>query len=144
MQTCRDRRIVAPAPAALERLCSDLRHQARREVHRRLTHGLSAEQRRGLDALVRRRENTGQNWLTWLRQMPQAAKPFAMLGLIARLEHVRAIGIEPGRGHQVHQARLAQLAREGGAGSPCNTSPATSGSAATRRSSPSASTSAPC
>ena len=112
MQTCRERRIVAPSPAALERLCSDLRHQARREVHRRLTHGLSAEQRRGLDALVQRRENTGQNWLTWLRQMPQAAKPSAMLGLIARLEHVRAIGIEPGRGHQVHQARLAQLARE--------------------------------
>ena len=35
-----------------------------------------------------------------------------MLGLIERLEHVRAIGIEPGRGHLVHQARLAQLARE--------------------------------
>lgn len=112
MLTCRDRRIVAPSPAALERLCSDLRHQARREVHRRLTHGLSAEQRRGLDALVQRRENTGQNWLTWLRQMPQAAKPSAMLGLITRLQHVRAIGIEPGRGHLVHQARLAQLSRE--------------------------------
>ena len=81
-------------------------------MHRRLTHGLSAEQRRGLDALVQRRENTRQNWLTWLRQMPQAAKPSAMLGLIARLEHVRAIGIEPDRGHLVHQARLAQLARE--------------------------------
>ena len=114
MQTCRDRRIVVPSPAALERLCAELRHQARREVHRRLTHGLSAEQRRGLETLVQRRESTGQNWLTWLRQMPQAAKPSAMLGLIKRLEHVRAIGIEPGRGHLVHQARLAQLAREAG------------------------------
>ena len=112
MLTCRNRRIVVPAPAALERLCAELRYQARRELHRRLTHGLSAEQRKGLDALVQRREDTGQNWLTWLRQMPQAAKPSAMLGLIARLEHVRAIGIEPGRGHLVHQARLAQLARE--------------------------------
>jgi hypothetical protein len=44
--------------------------------------------------------------------MPQAAKPSAMLGLIARLKHVRAVGIDLGRGHQVHQARLAQLARE--------------------------------
>ena len=35
-----------------------------------------------------------------------------MLGLIARLEHVRAIGIEPGRGHQVHQAWLGQFVRE--------------------------------
>jgi hypothetical protein len=30
------------------------------------------------------------------------------------LEKVRGIGIEPGRGHLVHQARLAQLAREAG------------------------------
>ena len=37
-----------------------------------------------------------------------------MLGLIERLEHVRAIGIDPARGHRVHQARLAQLAREAG------------------------------
>ena len=81
MLTCRERRIVAPSPAVLERLCSDLRHQARREVHRRLTQGLSAEQRRGLDGPVQRRENKGQNWL---RQMLQAAKPSAGLGLIAR------------------------------------------------------------
>jgi TnpA family transposase len=112
VQECRQRRIVLPWPAALERLCTDVRHRARQEVHRRLTDGLSAEQRRRLDALTQRREESGQNWLTWLRQMPEAAKPAAMLGLIERLEHVRAIGIELGRGHLVHQARLAQLARE--------------------------------
>ncbi len=44
-----------------------------------MTHGLSAEQRRGLDGLVQRSEDAGQNWLTWLRQMPQAAKLSAML-----------------------------------------------------------------
>ncbi len=114
MQTCRQRQIVVPSPAALERLCAELRNHARREAHRRLTQGLSAEQRRRLDALTQRQKETGQSWLTWLRQMPEAAKPAAMLGLIERLEHVRAIGIEPGRGHLVHQARLAQLAREAG------------------------------
>ncbi len=35
-QTCRECRIVAPSPAALERLRAELRYQARREVHRRL------------------------------------------------------------------------------------------------------------
>lgn len=35
-----------------------------------------------------------------------------MLGVIERLEHVRAVGIDPGRGHLIHQARLSQLARE--------------------------------
>jgi TnpA family transposase len=37
-----------------------------------------------------------------------------MLGLIERLNHVRAIGIDPTRRHRVHQTRLAQLAREAG------------------------------
>ena len=34
--------------------------------------------------------------------------------MIERLEKVRDIGIEQGRGHLLHQARLAQLAREAG------------------------------
>ncbi len=59
LQTCRERRIVLPSPTALERLCADLRYQARREVHRRLSHDLSAEQRKYLDKLTERRENTG-------------------------------------------------------------------------------------
>jgi hypothetical protein len=114
MQTCRERAIVVPSSVALERLCADLRHGARREAHRRLTAGLSAEQRKHLDALTEHREGSNLSWLAWLRQMPEATKPMAMLGLIERLEHVRAVGLEPGRGHLVHQARLAQLAREAG------------------------------
>ena len=114
VEECRRRRIVVPSSLTLERLCVEVRHQARREVHRRLTDGLSTEQRRRLEALVQHRENTSQSWLAWLRQMPEATKPVAMLGLVERLEHVRAIGIDPARGHRVHQARLAQLAREAG------------------------------
>ncbi len=114
MRTCRERRIVVPSPAALERLCADLRHQARREAQRRLTDGLSVDQRRRLDALTHRRDSGGQTQLAWLRQMPEAARPAAMLGLIERLEHVRGIGLAPARGHAVHQARLAQLVREAG------------------------------
>jgi TnpA family transposase len=114
LEECRQRRIIIPRPQRLERLCIEARHRARREVQRRLTDGLSADQRQRLDALAVRREETNQTWLTWLRQMPEAAKPVAMLGLIERLDHVRAIGLDPGRGHRVHQARLAQLAREAG------------------------------
>jgi len=112
MEECRRRRIVVPPPRRLERLCVDLRFQARRELERRLTGGLSAEQRRRLDALTQRRAESGQSWLVWLRQMPEATKPGAMLGLIERVNHVRAIGIDPARGHRMQQARLAQLARE--------------------------------
>jgi hypothetical protein len=80
MQNCRGRRIVVPSPVALERFCTNLRHHARREAHRRLTSGLSVEQRKSLDALTDRREEGGPTWLTWLRQMPEASKPAAMLG----------------------------------------------------------------
>jgi Domain of unknown function (DUF4158) len=114
MEECRRRRIVVPASRRLERLCVDLRFRARREIERRLTDGLSADQRRQLDALTQRRQETGQSWLGWLRQMPQATKPTAMLGLIERLSHVRAIGIDAARGHRVHQTRLGQLAGEAG------------------------------
>jgi len=114
VEECRRRRIVVPSPGALERLCIQARYQARREVQRRLTDGLSVEQRRRLDALTQRRAETNQSWLAWLRQMPEAAKPGAMLGLIERLDHVRAAGLDPGRGHRVHQAGLAQLARAAG------------------------------
>ncbi|MDQ2802514.1 MAG: Tn3 family transposase [Pseudomonadota bacterium] len=103
---------MCPSPLALERLCAELRHQGRREVYRRLTNGLSADQRKRLDALTERRDETGQVWLTWLRQMPEAATPTGMLGVIERLEHVRAVGIDPSGGHLIHQARLSQLARE--------------------------------
>ena len=112
MEECRRRRIIVPPPRTLERLCVEVRYRARREIQRRLTDGLSAEQRQRLDALTQRRAETNQSWLAWLRQMPEATKPVAMLGLIERLDHVRAVGIDPARGHRIHQARLAQLARE--------------------------------
>lgn len=114
MEICRKRGIVVPSPASLERLCAELRHQARREVYRRLTDDLTAGQRHRLDALTLHRETTHSSWLAWLWQMPEATKPSAMLGLIERLKHVRSIGIDPDCGHLVHQARLAQLAREAG------------------------------
>jgi TnpA family transposase len=114
MEECRQRRIVVPTSRRLERICIDLRFRARREIERRLTDGLSPEQRRQLDALTQRRAQSGQSWLGWLRQMPQATKPAVMLGLIERLNYVRSIGIDAAHGHRVHQARLAQLVREAG------------------------------
>ena len=112
VEACRQRGIILPPPRTLERLCIDVRYQARREVRRRLTDGLSPDQRRQLDALTSRREETSQTWLAWLRQMPEATKPAAMLGLIERLKHLREVSLDPAHGHRVHQSRLAQLARE--------------------------------
>ena len=68
VEECRRRRIVVPSPSALERLCVQARYQARGEVQRRLTDGLSTDQRRRLDALTQRRAETYESWLAWLRQ----------------------------------------------------------------------------
>jgi hypothetical protein len=89
VEECRRRRIILPPPRTLERLCVEARYRARREVQRRLTDGLSVEQRQRLDALTQRRAEASQSWLAWLRQMPEAGKLVAMLGLVERLEHVR-------------------------------------------------------
>src|SRR5260370_31802444 len=74
LEECRRRRIVLPRPAALECLCIEVRHQARRDVHHRLSHGLSAEQPRRLAALTQRREDDGQEtsqtWPAWLPRVP--------------------------------------------------------------------------
>ena len=50
-------------------ICVQARYQARGEVQRRLTDGLSTDQRRRLDVLTQRRGETNQSWLAWLRQM---------------------------------------------------------------------------
>ena len=60
VEECRRRRIVVPSPSALERLCVQARYQARGEVQRRLTDGLSTDQRRRLDVLTQRRAETNQ------------------------------------------------------------------------------------
>ena len=67
VEECRRRRIVVPSPSALERLCVQARYQARGKVQRRLTDGLSTDQRRRLDVLTQRRAETNQSWLAWLR-----------------------------------------------------------------------------
>src|SRR5260370_20032789 len=46
IEECRHLGIVVPPPRSVERLCVDLRYQARREIERRLTGGLAAQLRR--------------------------------------------------------------------------------------------------
>ena len=41
-EECRRRGIIIPVPATLERMCVEVRHNARHEIHHRLTEGLSA------------------------------------------------------------------------------------------------------
>jgi hypothetical protein len=92
-----------------------------------LTGRLSAEQRKRLDALTEHREGSNMSWLAWLRQIPEAATPSAMLGLIERLEHVRHRGVATS---STRRAWRSWRARPGALR--CSMSPVMSGSVGTR------------
>ena len=113
VEEMRRRRITLPPMATIEDLCLVARHQARKRIHLDLTDGLSANQRKWLDALATQRPGSGQSWLAWLRHASPAAKPMAIEDVIERLDHLRAGGLTEARGQRVNKARLTQLVAEG-------------------------------
>ena len=118
----RARRIVAPALSTVERLGWETRRRAQRLVFTRLTAGLTDAQRQALDALLVTPPESGRGAragpLTDLRQPPGRPAPTTFLRLVARLQRIRAMGLDPAVARQVHQNRLLRLAREGARYSP--------------------------
>lgn len=118
----RARRIVAPALSTVERLGWETRRRAQRLVFARLTAGLTEAQRQALDALLgtppggERGSRAGP--LADLRQPPGRPAPTTFLRLAARLQRIRALGLDPAVARGVHQNRLLRLAREGARHSP--------------------------
>lgn len=109
----RARRIVLPPIRVLELLCAQAATRAQREVFRLLTEPLSAEHRQQLDGLLVVAPGRSISALAWVRQPPGAPGARNIMGHIARLEAVRALGLPAAIGHRVHQNRLLRLAREG-------------------------------
>jgi TnpA family transposase len=118
----RARRIVAPALSTVERLGWETRRRAQRLVFTRLTAGLTAAQRQALDALLVTPPESGRGTragpLTDLRQPLGRPAPATFLRLVARLQRIRALGLDPAVARGVHQNRLLRLAREGARYSP--------------------------
>ena len=114
LETMRLHRIIVPVLTVVERLCAEIRLHARRQVFKSLAQGLTATQKGALDGLLDIRPDSGQTWLTWLRQSPGAATTSNLLAVLDRLDHVRALGLEPSRAGHLHQNRLLQLVREAG------------------------------
>ena len=114
----RVRQLIAPALSTIERLAWETRRRAQRQTYARLTGGLTAEQRRSLDALLVAGPGQRLTPLAELRQPPGRRSPATVLKLVERLHRIRAIGIDPDGARQVHQNRLRRLAREGGRYSP--------------------------
>ena len=114
LEELRARRIVCPPLPAIERLGAMVRARAQRQLWRRLTDGLTDQQRQALDQLLEVRTGGGQSTLAWLRQTAYAATAGNFPKLIERLNRLRALGIESERATRVHQNYWLKLAREGG------------------------------
>ncbi len=113
IEELRTRRIVCPPLPAIERLAGSVRARGQRQLWRRLTDGLTDQQRQSLDQLLEVRIGGGQSTLAWLRQTAYAATTGNFPKLIERLILVRALDIEPERATRVHQNYWLKLAREG-------------------------------
>lgn len=110
----RRQRVLLPPVAALEKLCATVATRAQREVYLLLTAPLSTGHRSALDQLLQPFPPRPISKLAWLRQSPGEPSAKAVLAHIERLLAIRALGLPPDIGRNVHQNRLLRLAREGG------------------------------
>lgn len=109
----RSRRIIVPAITTLERLCATALTRSDRTIADRLAGDLTRDQAHRLEALLEIRPDERLSWLGWLRRPVGAASASSYKEIVARIDHLRAIGIEPIRGHRIPAPRLARLAAEG-------------------------------
>jgi TnpA family transposase len=114
MDELRCRRIIAPGPSVIERLVAAAMLEAERHVAGQLAQGLTPAQAAGLDGLLEVHPDMPHlSRLSWARRPPGVVGHRSLTRVIAQLDHLRAIGLDPTRGGRVHPERLRQLAREG-------------------------------
>ncbi len=109
----RERRIVLPAPARIEHIGIAGRARARKLAADSMVDALTSEQIAALDALLVTDQKTGGTPLAWLRDTGDSPSAHNLAGILARLAHVRRIGIDAGVGERIHERRFHQLVREG-------------------------------
>lgn len=108
----RRRRVLLPPPAVIEAIVRHARRQAEQLTHEILTNGFEADRLAALDALLARRSDQGTTWLAWLRNAPQSPAPRNILRLLERLDHVRALGLDPARATMIPAVTFDRLADE--------------------------------
>jgi hypothetical protein len=106
----RARRIVLPPVRVLELVAAQASTRADRQVFARLAEPLTAEQQRGLDALLELRPGSPYSLLAWLRMPPGAPSARAVLTQISRLQVIRDLGLPADLDRRVNHNRLLRLA----------------------------------
>ncbi len=113
LETLRQRHIILPALAVIERACAEAVTRANRRIYRTLLEPLQARHRRALDNLLNVAPDTSITWLLWLRQSPLKPNSRYIREHIERLKIFQSLALPEGLGCQIHQNRLLKMAREG-------------------------------
>lgn len=108
----REKAIMLPATATIERAGITGRATARKRVHDALLAGLGPEQLAALDELLSLDPETGFTRLTSLRTIPAGPKPDHVREIVDKLGAVRALDIAHSAGDRIHPDRLPRLVRE--------------------------------
>ena len=109
----RDRRVILPAPARIERIGLAGRARARKRAMEVVAGALTTDQAEALDALLVPDSTTGVTPIAWLRDIPDSPSARNLSGLLSRLAHVRRLGLNSAIADTIHERRFRKLVREG-------------------------------
>jgi TnpA family transposase len=113
MAGLREASIIPSSPRMIERLGLAGRARARKRAAATLVNALTAAQLERIDALLANDPQLRSSRLAWLRSIPEAIAASSLVAVLARLDHVRAIGLDPKLAATIHERRFRQLVREG-------------------------------
>ena len=113
LKLLRQRNVILPTLAVIERACAEAVTRANRRIYRALLEPLQPHHLRGLDNLLNVAPDLNITWLEWLRQSPLKPNSRYMREHIERLKIFQSLSLPDGIGLQIHQNRLLKMAREG-------------------------------
>jgi hypothetical protein len=99
----RERRILLPASAALEKIALAARALARKRAYKNLVDGLPKSTIAALESLLVIDDEQSRTPLTWLREWPEAPRQKNLAALVERLQYVRKLDVGPDRERRIHQ-----------------------------------------
>jgi TnpA family transposase len=108
----REKRILLPATAVIERIALAGRATARQQAYKTLIAGLDASCKIALEALLIIKEEEKTSPFAWLRQWQEMPKLKNLAGILERLKTVRSLTVEPDREQRIHRARYMAIVRE--------------------------------
>ena len=113
LEDLKERRILVPVPALVERFALAGRAQARRHAARELGRDVDEATLELLKALLSERvEPDGPILFGWIGAAPEGPSHKNLSGVIERLRRVRAIRLADERRRRIHANRYAMIARE--------------------------------